>query len=71
MTCLTFSTTPFDFVATVAGYEVLVMILQLMLGWNISVVAKTVKSFDDVQPMQGLTIQPTSPKMKFEPRNNG
>lgn len=52
----------------VASYEVLVMTAQLVLDWKIAVKDPAVRSWEDVLCAQGLTIQPDSPEVLFEPR---
>jgi len=52
----------------VATNEVLVMISQLLLDWNISFADESIKSLDDIQHFQGLTVQPRVPALKVSPR---
>ena len=52
----------------VATNEVLVMISQLLLDWEISFAEKSIKSLDDIQHFQGLTVQPRIPALKVSPR---
>jgi cytochrome P450 len=54
----------------VANYEALVMISQLLLDWKISFEDESIKSLDDIQQFQGLTVQPKVPILKVLPRSN-
>lgn len=56
----------------VANYEAKIMLSQLVLDWKISLastdVEKIYDSWRDVPYFNGLTVQPTVPKLKFEKR---
>ena len=51
----------------VANYEAKIMLSQLVLDWKISL-AEIYESWRDVPYFNGLTVQPTVPKLKFEKR---
>jgi len=63
---LIFSGSGFDF--GFATNEVLVMISLLLLDWKISFADESIKSLDDIQHFQGLTVQPRIPALKVSPR---
>ena len=53
-----------------ANYEAKIMLSQLVLDWKISLAddEKIYESWRDVPYFNGLTVQPTVPKLKFEKR---
>jgi cytochrome P450 len=53
----------------VANLEALVMISQLVLDWKIFFEDESIKSLDDIQKSDGLTIQPKVPTLKVFPRS--
>ena len=52
----------------VASYQVHVVISQLVKDWKISIIDDKIQSWRDVDYSLQLTVNPTIPELKFEPR---